>query len=270
MSRKRIKIILRKEWRTIFSDLNNVFLTTLLPLLIMGEGILYVWLANNFGGQGILDSAFFKGALDKFLQAQPQALLLTPPEQVQLFLLNQFNFFLLLIPTMIAITLSAFSIIEEKLSRSLEPLLATPVRTWELLLAKALAGAIPALLITWICAGLFLIGITGIGWGNLIGTLTNPTWYINLFLLTPVITVLSFLLGLIGSARAKDAKGAMNLAVCIILPVFGLIAIQVTGIVWFSTIGLLLLAIGIGLIDVLVLRIAVRLFQREAIVIKWR
>ncbi|MDO8690324.1 MAG: ABC transporter ATP-binding protein [Dehalococcoidia bacterium] len=58
------------------------------------------------------------------------------------------------LPTMIAINFATFSIVDEKLSGSLEPLLATPVRTWELLLGKALAGVIPALIITWVCAGI--------------------------------------------------------------------------------------------------------------------
>ena len=53
-------------------------------------------------------------------------------------LLSQFKFFLLLIPTMIAVSFATFSIIEEKQSRSLEPLLATPVKTREVLLGKAL------------------------------------------------------------------------------------------------------------------------------------
>ena len=76
-------------------------------------------------------------------------------------------------------------------------------------------------------------------------------------------------LGVIGSSRARDAKSAQNVAVVIILPVLALIAVQVTGLVWFTPILTLALALGIGIVDIIVLRVAVRLFQRESIVVKW-
>jgi len=56
----------------------------------------------------------------------------------------------------------------------------------------------------------------------------------------------------------------------VILPVLFLIAIQITGIVWFTTISALILAFGIILVDFIILWIAVQLFQRESIVVRWR
>jgi hypothetical protein len=82
--------------------------------------------------------------------------------------------------------------------------------------------------------------------------------------------VLSFLLGVIGSSRAKDSKSAQNGAVLVVLPVFALIAIQVTGVVWFGPLGAVGLALGIGVLDVILLRVAIQLFQRESIVVRWR
>ena len=55
----------------------------------------------------------------------------------------------------------------------------------------------------------------------------------------------------------------------IILPVLALIGIQVTGLVLFTYRLTLALALGIGVMDIIVLRLAVRLFQRESIVVKW-
>ena len=270
MTGRRLSNILRKEWRVLASDLNNILLVTLLPLLILGELILMIWLVSRFGGEAIASNLFFKGTLERLVAALPSAADLPTGDLVKVLLVSQFNFFFLLIPTMIAVNSATFSIVEEKTSRSLEPLLATPVRTWELLLGKALSGAIPALVISWLCAGLFLIGIAGIGWGYLLTYAVNPSWFIALFFLTPAIALLSFLLGVIGSSRAKDARNAQNLVLFIIFPVFGLIALQVTGVVWFTPVLTLVLGLAIGLIDFLVLRIAVKLFQRESIVVKWR
>ena len=116
----------------------------------------------------------------------------------------------------------------------------------------------------------FLLVVRALGWGYLLDMVMTPVWFISLFLFTPVITVLSFLLGVIGSSRAKDAKGAQNLVLLVILPVLALIAIQITGIIWFTAFSALILAIGIVLVDLIVLRISVQLFQRESIVVRWR
>jgi ABC-2 type transport system permease protein len=227
-------------------------------------------LAVTFAGDKALNAAVFQSALAKLQHAIPAVTGLSGVQQFQVLLLNQFAFFGLLIPVMIAMNTVTFSIVDEKLSGSLEALLATPVRTWELLMGKALAGAIPALAITWLVSGVFLLAVAGMGWGNLVGMVLTPVWFISLFLLTPAVTLLSFLLGIIGSTRAKDARSAQNIVMLIIFPLFGLVAIQITGVVWFTTLSALALALGLILVDFIVLRIAVRLFKRESIVVKWR
>lgn len=269
MTRQRILNILIKEWEVIFRDLNNTLFVTLTPILIVAEPLVFIWLAARFGGESIISSPLIQSAMQKFLAEIPLAASLAATEQFQVLLLSQFKFFLLLIPTMIAVSFATFSIVEEKQSRSLEPLLATPVRTWELLLGKALSGAIPAILACWVCAAIFFLGVVIMGWGGLVTLVLTPSWFITFFILTPAVALLSFLLGVIGSSRAKDAKNAQNLIVIVILPVFALIAIQVTGIIWFTPLLTLLLSIGIFIIDYLVLKTAVRLFQRESVVTMW-
>lgn len=270
MSRKRIINILLKEWQFLFTDINSALLVTLLPLLIVGQLILYIWLAVNFAGEAAPDVSIFQNALGNLQRATPEVALLSEGERFQVLLLSQFNFFMLLIPVMISVSVATFTIVDEKLSGSLEALLATPVKTWELLLGKALAGAIPSLVVTWICSGIFLLVVKAMGWGYLLDMVITPVWFISLFLFTPAITVLSFLMGVIGSSKAKDAKGAQNLVVIVVLPILALIAIQITGIIWFTTFSAIILAVGIVLIDLVVLRIAVSLFQRESIVVRWR
>jgi hypothetical protein len=108
------------------------------------------------------------------------------------------------------------------------------------------------------------------GWGSLVSLVLTSSWYITFFLLTPAVAALSFLLGIIGSSKAKDAKNAQNYIIVVVLPVFALIAIQVTGVVWFNPLLTLVLALGLFVVDYLVLRVAVGLFQRESVVIKWR
>lgn len=270
MARRRIINILLKEWRVLLTDLSSIFLVTLLPILIVGQGILYVWLASNFGGEKMLATVIFQTAIEKIISALPAAEQLSGNEQILVLLLSQFNFFLLLIPTMIAVSVATFSIVEEKQTGSLEALLATPVRTWELLLGKALAGAIPALVMTWVSAGVFLLAVWVLGWGDLLAYVITGSWLLNLFLVTPAIAILSFILGVIGSSKARDAKSAQNMVLVIVLPVLAFIAIQVTGLVWFTPLLTLILGIGILAVDFLMLRAAVRLFRRESILVQWR
>ena len=82
--------------------------------------------------------------------------------------------------------------------------------------------------------------------------------------------MLSFFLGIIGSSRAKDAKSAQNLVLFIVLPVLILIGVQVTGLVWFNTVLLIVLVLVLAIIDLLVLRTAIALFQRESIIVNLR
>jgi len=267
---RRIRNILRKEWELLFTDPNSALFVTLLPLLIVGQGIVYIWLAFRFGGESMLGSPVFQTALAKLLQAIPEVAGLPPSEQLLVLLLSQFQFFLLLIPIMIAVGIATFSIVDEKLTGSLEALLATPVRTWELLLGKTLAGAVPALLMTWISAGCFLLVVGLLRWGDVSRLVLTPSWFLILFLLTPAVAILSFMLGVVGSSRAKDAKSAQNMVVIIVFPILALIGIQVTGIIWFTPSLTLVLALVILAVDYIALRAAVRLFQRESITIQWR
>ncbi len=67
----------------------------------------------------------------------------------QVFLVSQFMLLFMIIPLAIPVTISAYSIVGEKTTRSLEPLLATPITTAELLIGKSLASLIPAVVATY-------------------------------------------------------------------------------------------------------------------------
>ncbi len=270
MSYDRIVNILKKEWALLRRDLNSILLVTLLPLLITGQALVYIVIAAEAGGETLLDNFLFRAALANLRQVMPLAAGLSEIEQIKVLALNQFSFYLLLIPTMIAMSFAAYSVVEEKVSRTLEPLLATPVRTSEILFGKAIAGVIPAVLMTWICSLIFVAAVAIMGWGSLLPFVLNASWFISLLLLTPAVTVLSFLLCAIVSSRAKDAKSAQTISLVVILPVFVLIGLQLTGIIWFTPVLNLALTVIVITADYFTLKGAVRLFQRENIIIKWR
>ena len=68
---------------------------------------------------------------------------LTPDVRVQLFLFQQFMTLFLLTPITGAMALAAHSVVGEKQARTLEPLLAAPVGTLQLLVAKVVGSLLP-------------------------------------------------------------------------------------------------------------------------------
>jgi ABC-2 type transport system permease protein len=240
------------EWAGIAATPSSLLFLVVIPMLLVGQALFLSWIVPRFVNPAILGS----GA--------------DTADALRLLILKQFPFFILLIPAMIANVFATLSIVEEKVSRTLEPLLATPVRTWELLVGKILSGALPALIVAWASAALFAaVGYT-LGWGPLLQTLFTATFFLSLFLLMPAVSLISFVLGVIGSSRASDAKAAQNLAIVVIFPLFALVAVQVTGLVEFTALRTLLLSFALFAVDGLLLRVAVRLFARESILTRWK
>ncbi|HEC76758.1 MAG TPA: hypothetical protein ENI33_05830 [Thermoplasmatales archaeon] len=267
---RRIKNIVIKEWKTTFGNINSGLFITLLPLIITAQALVLIYLVMNFAGADVLIKTILGKGMENWVNTFPEMAELSLVDRFQVFFFAQFPFYLLLIPVMIAVSFATFSIIEEKQERTLEPLLATPVKTWELLLGKALARAIPSLLITWLCAGIFLAGITWMGSAHLLKFVLNAQWFISLFLLVPLFSLLAFMLGVIASSRVNDPKAAQNIAVIAIFPILAILGLQLMGFAVFTLTKLFVLSIVMVIVNFFVLQIAIKLFQRESIVVRWR
>ena len=72
-----------------------------------------------------------------------------PKTAAQAFIIQNFMAYFLLIPAMVPMAIATQSVIGEKVARSLEPQLATPLEVPELLAGKTLAAALPAMTATW-------------------------------------------------------------------------------------------------------------------------
>ena len=73
---------------------------------------------------------------------------------MQYFLINQFLLIFMMMPLIIPTSIAAYSIVGEKTTRSLEPLLATPLTNTELYIGKAVAATLPPLLASYL--GMFI------------------------------------------------------------------------------------------------------------------
>jgi ABC-2 type transport system permease protein len=104
----------------------------------------------------------------------------------------------------------------------------------------------------------------------LFGVVTDASWLAGVFLLGPAVGLSSVVAGVIVSARVNDPRVAQQIGGVIIVPIVALVLIQATGTILVGPVGYTVLAIIIAVISVIGLRVGVGLFDREAILTRWR
>lgn len=258
----RVRTIIDKEWEEIVKNRSVFWSLVLLPLL-MTVIFLAVFFFMHLEVQrtGTLRS---NGDIPAYLA------MYEPADAVMMMLVNQFMIYFLIAPVALPIYIAAYSIIGEKQSRSLEPLLATPVRTWELLLGKAVAAVVPPVIAGWLSYILFVAGARFLVSDVVMRAIVSPMWVLSIAFLGPLFGVLSVLVGIIASSRMNDARAAQQWSALFLVPLIGAGMAMMFGViamnVWTFVAGAAIVAVA----DLVVLRVAVRLFQREAILTRWK
>jgi ABC-2 type transport system permease protein len=137
--------------------------------------------------------------------------------------------YFLLIPAMVPMAIATQSVIGEKVARSLEPQLATPLEVSELLAGKTIAAALPAVTATW---------LVFIGYGLVNGLIADPrltrfvfseVWIIAMLTLVPLICLLSVLLGIVISSRVNDPRTAQQIGGFVVIPIIAIAVAQFFG-----------------------------------------
>ncbi len=75
---------------------------------------------------------------------------------------------------------------------------------------------------------------------------------------------------MIVSARVNDPRVAQQIGGVIIVPIVGLVLVQATATVLVGALGYVLMAVVVLVVSLEGLRVGVRLFDREAILTRWR
>jgi ABC-2 type transport system permease protein len=193
--------------------------------------------------------------------------------QMEAFLIQmneQYMFYLFMIPMMLPVYIAAYTIIGEKQSNTLEPLLATPVSTWELLAAKTIAATLPAIVVVWISFGVLLVGLKWVAPPAVVQFNARPVWIVAMGLLSPLLAFLSVLVGVIVSSRINDPRTAQQITGIFVLPIIGMSLVVLAGWVFVSVPLVLLTSLGTLLLDFVALYFAVKLFDRETILTRWK
>ena len=254
--------VLRREWMEMLR--NRLLLATILvpPVALTVAPI-------------VLAAAVGERSLPPELAAQviaqkPEWAAFKAGELAGAFAVQQFLVFFLLMPAYIPLSIATFSIIGEKLARSLEAVLAAPIRTVELLGGKSIAALVPGVLAGWTTYVVFVVLASFVYGPALFGVVTDASWLAGVFLLGPAVGLSSVVAGVIVSARVSDPRVAQQIGGVIIVPIVGLVLIQATGTVLVGPAGYVLLAVIVLIVSLEGLRVGVRLFNREAILTRWR
>jgi uncharacterized membrane protein SpoIIM required for sporulation/ABC-type transport system involved in multi-copper enzyme maturation permease subunit len=170
-------------------------------------------------------------------------------------------FFLLIVgffPISVSLVIALESFVGEKERGSIEPLLNSPLKDWQLYLGKLLAVIAPPLMYSYIGMGVYLLGLYRQGI-----ILPEFPLLLQIFMLTTVQAVMMVSGAVVVSTQATSVRSANLLASFIIIPTALLIQGESVvmfwgnyGTLWWAIFGLFVLA-------VLLVRVGLAHFQRE-------
>lgn len=185
-------------------------------------------------------------------------------------LMDAFSVWFLIGAVIIPTAIASYSLVGEKIQKSLEPLLATPMTDGEILLGKVISALFVPLGSLYVGSIIFMVLMDEFTRSRL-GYYYYPNWYFGVILLImPLVSLLSVELNIIISSRMNDVRTAQQLGTLLILPFIGLFLLSEIGIFDFTNTNLLILGGIIVVIDIGIFFVSRATFQREQILTKWK
>src|SRR5690349_2712465 len=178
-------------------------------------------------GERLSDSSDFRIALEMYRE-QPATRQLDAEGAIQAMIFQQFLILLVLTPVAGAMSVAAYAVVGEKQARTLEPLLATPITTFELLAAKVLGALIPGIILVAGCFALYVAGAIVFAHAGVYRTLFFPRALLTIFLLGPLAALAALQMAVCVSSRVNDARSAQQIGALVILPISALLVAEFT------------------------------------------
>ena len=238
LSRRRIRAIASKEVRTYRRTTSVVAAMAIIPLVFLIQPLISTFVT----------------------QAQAAAVIKHRHELL----------YLLAIPALVPATLAAFAIVGERAQGTLEPLLTTPIRREELLLAKALAVLVPSIVIAYLVFAVYVVLVVLFAHPGVASAFLRPSDIAAQLIFTPPLAAWSICIGMGISTRASDIRVAQQLSTLASLPSIAVITLIATNVIHPSL--KLALALGIALLvaNRVGYRVVSSLFERERLIIGTR
>src|SRR2546423_8161021 len=262
----RIPTLLGKEFLDLARNRTALLPVVIVTLLSLALPFAIAVAIPAITGRGLGDDA----DLVKVSAAAGASGALSTDGRVQLFLFQQFLMMFLLTPITGAMALAAHAVVGEKQSRTLEPLLATPVTTFELLASKVFGALIPTLAISLAGLALYAGGIIAFAAPGVASAMASMRTLLLVALVTPAAALVSLQSAILISSRVNDPRTAQQFGVLIIIPLTAILVAQFTGALWLSASALGLLGLGLLAAWAMLTLVSVALFDRESILTRWR
>jgi ABC-2 type transport system permease protein len=262
----KVWIIVRKEWAEVFKNRFVLFTVGFLPILFTALPLIMLYATRDttdFGGLSSMDMpSGFMNLCGEDMNAA---------ECGQYFMISQFMLLFMIMPLAIPVTIASYSIVGEKATRTLEPVLATPITTVELLTGKGLAAILPAIGATWLGFGIFALGARILAASPIVlGRLTDALWLMAIFIVGPLLSIAAVSVAVMVSSRANDPRVAEQLSMLVILPLLGIFFGQITGLFFINDQLIVWMALVLLVVDAGLVALATHLFQRETILTRWK
>jgi ABC-type Na+ efflux pump permease subunit len=185
--------------------------------------------------------------------------------------LNAFSFWFVIGAASLPSGIASYSIAGEKVQKSLEPLLATPMTDGEILLGKSIASFVPPIASIYVSSVIYMT-LMDILTRPALGYLYYPNWgfAVILLVLAPLASILTIQLTVIISARANDVRTVQQFTGILFFPFIVIYVMTEIGVIPLNPPTLLIIS-GIFLVaDLLLFYLSTATFKREEILTKWR
>jgi ABC-2 type transport system permease protein len=266
----RVSALAGKDASELIRNPGAVVPAVLMVFAALFPAFLVIVLTPRLVGETLEESGEFAEQAANAVARIPELAGLTGNALVQTFLFHQFSLLLLLVPIVGAMALATHAVIGEKQAKALEPLLATPISTIELLAAKTATPFLFALALTWGAVGLYVFGAWLFAEPGVWRALAGPRLLTMFGLLGPLVELAALQISVIVSSRAADPRSAQQVSGLLILPITGAFIAQLLGAFTLSPGMMLAAALGCVVLNAVLLWAGLRVFQRETILTRWK
>jgi ABC-2 type transport system permease protein len=185
-------------------------------------------------------------------------------------LMDSFSIWFIIAAAIIPTAIASYSLVGEKIQKSLEPMLATPMSDGDILLGKTLSALLLPLVALY-AGSISFMGLLDYFTHNLLGYYYYPNWHIGAILFAaPFAALLSVEVNVIISSRMTDVRSAQQSGALLMLPFIGVFLASELGLFALNDTNLVILAGILAAISVVTFLVARATFQREEILTKWR
>ncbi len=247
MSFRKAWIVTQKEFSIVRLRKTLIYFYVVLPLAVSIGLPLLVWHLINGSTVKASDVQYITGLMDAF------------------------EFFFAIIGVMLSSYTAAYSIVGEKIQKSLEPLLSTPISDREIILGKAFSAFIPSFTAVVVGNSIYMALMDKITY-HILGYSYYPNLsiVIVLLLLVPSGLTLSIEISSMASSRVSDPRSAYQLSMAGFIPFFIVYVMTEISIISLTNTNLLIISGIVAALDILLYPLVIKTFNRDKILTSWK